>query len=561
MATMHPATLPDYVLNDIYRSAEVSVYRALKKQLPDAYHCYYSRPWLGLDRYGEEKEGEADFVIAHGGGGLLIVEVKGGRVARRPNTEQWVSTNRHRITNKIKNPVEQAKKCKYRILEKLKEQPGWKPHYITLRHGVVLPDSSSPKTDLGPDMPRYIFAFGEDMEHLGDWVDGRLQRTFDEDDRPGRGLGQDGMSALYNLLSAPFVLRPHLARAVAEDDRTIERLTDEQYHVLESLEGIQQVAISGGAGTGKTLLALQKVCLMEERGWRTLLVCYNAPLGKRFRNILSGCDPVTAGSFHSICSELAQRAGIALDEGDGSREFFDEVLPQALIDAISADDSLRFDAIVVDEGQDFRADWLAALRLALRDAQASVFYVFFDDNQKVYGDREELNSELPQASYLLTRNLRNTKAIRRTLLPWYLGRTTRATGPEGTPVDWRVVDGTQNLNSRLSTELDDLIGRQGFAPGKIAVLTARGIDDHPFGVTSRIGNHDVVRADQWDQDQIVFDSVWRFKGLDRVIVLIIDADKLTKPELIYVALSRAKALLKVFGKKSDIDRLKGSPER
>ena len=61
MATMHPAVLPNYVLNDIYRSAEISVYREFEKQLSNSYHCFYSRPWLGLDRFGEEKDGEADF--------------------------------------------------------------------------------------------------------------------------------------------------------------------------------------------------------------------------------------------------------------------------------------------------------------------------------------------------------------------------------------------------------------------------------------------------------------------------------------------------------------------
>ena len=502
-----------------------------------------------------------DFVIAHRDRGLLVVEVKGGRVARKPKTEQWVSTNRLDITNNIKNPVEQARKSKYRILEKLKDYPGWKPHFITLHHGVVLPDSSKPKIDLGPDMPRHIFAFGEDMAQLGEWAESRLKRQPDEDDQPGKGLGQDGMSALYNLLSAPFELHPHLSRVVAEGDRTIERLTDEQYEVLESLERIPQVAISGGAGTGKTLLAQHKACMLGEQERRTLLVCYSAPLGKRFRNIFSGCDPVTAGSFHSICSELARHADIVVEEGGEPGNFFDEILPQALVDAISADDSLRFDAIVVDEGQDFRADWLAVLRLALKDSQNSVFYVFFDDNQKVYGDREELVSEIPQVPYVLTRNLRNTKAIHRTLVPWYLGRTTRATGPEGEPVNWCVVGKGRDLNSRISTDLDDLIGRQGFEPGEIAVLTARGIDNHPFSATGRIGSYDVARADQWDLNQVIFDSVRRFKGLDRVIVLVIDVDELTEPELIYVALSRAKVLLKVFGRKSDIDRLKGAPEQ
>lgn len=64
MGTMYPNIIPDYVTRDPYRSAEIAVFELLKKRLSDKYHCYYSRPWLGLTSEGEEREGEADFVVA-----------------------------------------------------------------------------------------------------------------------------------------------------------------------------------------------------------------------------------------------------------------------------------------------------------------------------------------------------------------------------------------------------------------------------------------------------------------------------------------------------------------
>jgi hypothetical protein len=90
MAQMYPSRIPDYVLRDPYRAAEIDIYNRLSEQLPADYVCYYSRPWMGLSPDGEEKDGEADFVIAHRDRGFLTVEVKGGRVARREGTEQWV---------------------------------------------------------------------------------------------------------------------------------------------------------------------------------------------------------------------------------------------------------------------------------------------------------------------------------------------------------------------------------------------------------------------------------------------------------------------------------------
>lgn len=291
-----------------------------------------------------------------------------------------------------------------------------KTPYVITRH----------KTDLGSDMPLSIFAFGGDMNHLAAWVESRLLKLGDtDDDEPGNGLGKGGMTALYNLLSAPFELRPHLARGFADDENAIERLTREQYEVLQSLEEFRQVAISGGAGTGKTLLALQKASMLAENGIRTLLVCYNGPLGEFLRTKLEGCETVTVGSFHSVCSRLAKQAGVAVPKTKTSADLYDEILPQTFLEALVKEENLRFDAVIVDEGQDFRADWLAALRLSLRDGDKSIFYVFFDDNQKVYGDREELLPELQRQPYKLIRNLRNTRAIHRAFVPWYAGKVTR----------------------------------------------------------------------------------------------------------------------------------------
>ena len=54
---------------------------------------------------GDEREGEADFVVAHPLYGFLVIEVKGGAASRRVDTKEWYSKNRLGITNKIKYPV------------------------------------------------------------------------------------------------------------------------------------------------------------------------------------------------------------------------------------------------------------------------------------------------------------------------------------------------------------------------------------------------------------------------------------------------------------------------
>ena len=58
-------------------------------------------------------------------------------------------------------------------------------------------------------------------------------------------------------------------------------------------------------------------------------------------------------------------------------------------------------------------------------------------------------------------------------------------------------------------------------------------------------------------NQLTFDSVWRFKGLERQIVLLVDLDQAKdRSELHYVAFSRARTLLTVFGDRFDVEHLR-----
>ena len=54
-----------------------------------------------------QADGEADFVMIHPDHGVLVVEVKGGRI--RTSEGEWYSVDRHGAEHEIKNPFEQAR--------------------------------------------------------------------------------------------------------------------------------------------------------------------------------------------------------------------------------------------------------------------------------------------------------------------------------------------------------------------------------------------------------------------------------------------------------------------
>jgi hypothetical protein len=553
---MFPGTIPDYLRRDKGRSAEIRVYELLSERLPDAYACYWSRPWHRFTPDGREQDGEVDFVVAHAKLGLLAIEVKGGRVSCEGESGQWISKDRYDIQYRIKNPVDQARKGKFRLLELLKASSDWQTRYLNIRHGVILPDNARPKHALGADAPLELFAFGDDLQNLGRWVKERLQSGKTD----AVGLGADGMEAIYRILATSFELRPHLARRLSEDIQKIERLTAEQSWIIEALEDNPQMSISGAAGTGKTVLALEKALRCATAGKRTLFVCFNNALSCHLQSMTGSQENLIVSSFHALCGSMAHRASISIPEAP-SKQVYDRLLPEALLSSFDSNPDWRFDTIIVDEGQDFTDSWLDTLRLCLKHPDESEFYVFHDDNQKIFTAERAFLESLPQAKYRLNRNLRNTRAIHKVLEPWYDNRRVLPVGPEGVDVEWIKCRNTSQAYAKAATIAAELIKSRQLLPSQIAILTGKSRESCDLFKRDRVAGCVIKRADENTRGkELVGDTVRRYKGLESKCVLLVDIDHLTNPELIYVALSRPSVLLYVLGSHGDLERLKSGQE-
>lgn len=552
MAKMVPAQIPDLLVNDRKRRAERIVYEALANELSDDFVVYWSRPWHRFRQDGTGQDGEVDFVVAHPDLGVLSIEVKGGTVSC-DDQGQWRSRSKGGVVYNISNPVFQAAKGKHRLLELLKKHRKLNRRFLHLCHGVVLPDNSRPSHDLGADAPLELFAFGNDfaVKKIGAWVRARLESGANACDP----LGPDGMRILHEIVASSFELRPHLAASLAQDMKQIELLTSAQSHLLEALEGNRQMAVAGAAGTGKTLLALEKAMRCSQSGQRTLLTCFNNALAAYLKRLVGDVENLTIASFHEFCGKMAHAANISLPN-ENVVSFYDDILPSSLERALSENAQLRLDAIVVDEGQDFRDHWLYALQLSLNDTDNGCFHVFYDDNQRIYGGDQGFIEALPKAKFRLNRNLRNTKSIHRSLLPWCGARDIISVGPRGEPVQWTEAKGRDQAYTYASAFVSDLVKTEQLRVEDIVILTGGTRKDCALFGQATIGGAKLVTASEANQaGSIVCDTVRRFKGLETRCVVLIDIDQLRSDELIYVALSRPSLLLKVIGPAVDIERL------
>lgn len=551
-----PAELTGQIIRDPKRSAEVNLFNQLELQLGAGWVVFYSVAWIGRFRSDNSlHDGETDFIIAHQKFGVLLVEVKGGRIDYDGSRGQWTTTDRNGGVYDI-NPFNQVKKNKYDLRDKIKSLPGWGHVRVNLGHAVAFPRAIISKdTKLPLDAPEEIIIDAHDMNRLPQ----RLQEIMGYWHSQENALvGDDGhklIEALIDLLAPTTTLPNPLSIQIADEEKEIFRLTAEQYRLLDFLNRTRRAAISGAAGSGKTMMAVEKAKRLAKEGFRVLLVCYNSPLGKHLKaacaEVLNevGKDKFFAGTFHGWCAHVALEAGLPLPAKNGSPDW--ENYPEALLQGLEIRPDLLMDAVVVDEGQDMEELWWVVLTDSLSDRNDSLFYVFYDDNQIVNpATRDPSHPPIPDDLHLmqfpLRENVRNTRAIHKLATGFYDGGPSEPHGPSGRTVEMFEYTSQGELQKELSRLLHRLLVVEDIAPDQIAILTPRSLGQSALPK--------ILEAFGTRQKQVFLSSISTFKGLERPVIIIAELDEVfmglpdrVRDALSYVGTSRPRNYLSLLG--------------
>jgi len=572
------------------RQAERLVFDRLRAALPDRVVLLPNVRWIARDR-GHEIEGEADLVVADPDRGLLVFEVKAGEIRRDEFGRWWAGRNRLE-----RSPFEQAAASRHALVRKLAELPEWEAGLRpTAGQGVALPDVDLASAGrrlglaaLGPDVDldlildqlRLLPGDGA-ADDLRAWLD----RAFVLWSREGGGSatgtrppGEKGVALLRDLVTSPVELHSLLRNELVEGEREVVRLTTGQIAILNTLRGQRRASIIGGAGTGKTMLAAEKARRLAREGFRTLLVCFNSPLARMLAaetdETAAATGLLTVSTFHQLCEDLGREAGTLPPKPADPvpPTWFSETLPDALDAAIERDGG-HFHAIVVDEGQDFEVGWLASLDALLETPKEDVLYVFHDPAQAIYRDDAVADLGLPE--YPLETNCRNAQPIHDVIRRFAgEGLASLALHQGGRPpelieagTDADVIEALRRLLHRLRVD-------EGVAPWDIAVLTGVSLEDSVVWRHRTFGN-EVLWNGQVDDaghtlglaanlvpappdDAILCDSIRRFKGLERPVIVLVElkSDDKRLDQMLYVGASRARQHLAVIGSAAVLERLR-----
>lgn len=549
MARLIPQVRPE----DVPADSERLVLTALLA-LPNEFVVMHSFPWLRplRDLANEPlNEGEADFVILSPSHGLLVVEVKGGIPELRERT--W-----YRGEQVMRDPFEQARRNRYALLDALEERTGRRitrnmfpygdlvvfPH---CRYVGALPMNTDPR----------VLVDGGGLPHLAQHV----ESAFAAWQRRPCELTPTQFEDMLGALLPKLRLMRCVGAELASEGARIVQISAEQRETLKGLLSNRRVLVEGAAGSGKTLLALEFAVTLASGGKTILFLCYNRHLAAYLQELVRR-EPRLRGregsleiaTYHAYALALARRGHVEFEvPRDGATSFWDDEVPliveQALETLRSRGGAPLFDAVVVDEAQDFSREWWVTVESLSREGRGGGLYVFLDLHQSLRGE-----SEAPPVSGLirfpLVTNCRNTRAIARGAGRIVSAPVVLLAGmPEGEVPRVRQVGGASAGAGAVAEEVRQLF-RSGVAPNQIALIGPMSLESSPL---CRSGGLDGVPyvgdPAAWRGGRgILVTTARAFKGLEADVVIIYGVDRFTDVFTmrdLYVAWTRAKHRLVV----------------
>ena len=503
----------------------------------------------------EQKDYELDLVVLMPALGIVVLEVKGGAVWV-DSSGIWHQGNLNR--QRVIHPVDQCRDGKYALRAFVERDPRWRDTSRTRvrwGHAVVLPFTGLEDDFDTPDCPRWLISGERDLDDLAS----RLRNVVDRQETGHRRPDEDDVALIREIVLGRSFPTFDVTSEADEREAASDRLTQEQAALLKVTRLITRMEVRGGAGSGKTILALTQAKDLtrgqgERRPQRVALLCYSIGLSQYFKRQLSTVNRHHRPAFVGNFEDLARHWGITEFADRDDSDFWERRLPEQMRDiAAELPESKRFDAVIVDEAQDFADLWWHAIMKALKDEEDGGLYVYSDENQRIFARFGR--PPVPLVPLILDHNLRNTQQIAKAFGPLAPMRM-HLRGGEGAQVTFVSCELSEVIdvaNDQVDQLLDD-----GWGPEHVALLTMG--SRHPI----QIERWDAEGPDGywrsfWEDDDVFYGHVLGCKGLERKAVVLCVNTKGNEraKEMLYVGMSRATDRLIVVGDRQVVREIGG----
>lgn len=557
--------LPPYIDRSCKSSGEKALFEIFK-------NSPFTKDWivlhsLNLSLHTVRLYGEIDFLILIPGGGIFVMEVKGGDVKCIDGV--WHYTNKFNVTNTSNvGPFNQARDAMFSLRSAIEKEFGKGHRFTKILSGFLCAfphisfDKHSVEYESWQILDKDSIQSGTEIffknlvqqfiqKHKG-------QRWFSEKDSLPDA---NDLNSLCDFLRGDFERVRTVKERLAEFDKEVKKYTEEQYRILDSIQLNDRSVTQGSAGTGKTMIALESAVRAAAEGKTVFLTCYNRLIGEWMqKQVDEWKDKITISSLHSFLIE--QSKGFDYDNNQRSKEdFYSKYLPTLLKGIYQKGISKKFDKLIVDEGQDLiREEYLSLFDSMVTGGLSNGNWEIYGDfeRQAIYAQlsRTEMLSLLKGSSqhsnFLLKINCRNTKQIgeETSLISGFEKPPFLLEHLEGIPVEYIFYADEAHQKLLLSEQLQKLSVAK-LPLNELMIISPRKFENScsnsfsGFTIREIKSNGEILTT----QNFYGFATVQSYKGMESNYVLITDIEDLSSEiakSLLYVGMSRARYGLILF---------------
>lgn len=516
--------IPSAPTSDTKSAAEKRVFEKLRL-LPgfEDWTCLHS---LRLSKSDYNTCGEIDFLLI-GPAGVFVCEVKGGGVSY--NGKSWTHRNRYGQENSNnRGPMKQAEQAMFSLKSNLEDPPvplsardllfGWFVLFPDIDFDVRSEEWNGAEIlDQKKILNLEVFA-NSILEMISYW-----KTTTESHARRKKVMSEEEISALTEHCRPMFDRSPSMRNMVSTAVDSSNALTVAQYDVITKIEKNRRLVCEGGAGTGKSFIALEIARRRRDAGMSVLFTAKNPNLLTFLRG-QQDTDDIFFIEYDKAVQERRQWDFVVVDEAQ---------------DVITTNNHFGI-ADLVTGGND-QGQWLVCVDSATQTG----FYGEFDEKQFDV----ILNGSF---NIFLSENCRNTGNIV-TQMGIVLNKDMESTRlADGPPVLWTppLLDVRSEAHA-LEGFLGEILLQQGFEQQDVTILELNSkyspLNLLPKPLLRNIQKIDVENLKSWPFRGIGVSSVRDFKGLESNVVCLVGAREIKSIEearnMLYVAMSRARALL------------------
>ena len=500
--------IPEKPRNFDPASQEGLIFDALAS-LSEDYYVFHSFR-ITDTREGIFHESETDFVILNRTKGVICLEAKAGRV--RYENGCWLYGSGIPMHNG--GPFNQASANKYKLMRYISDSSmAFVLEKCKFFHAVWFPSVSNDRLrsmTLPSEGDKTLVLTKEALSDPEEFID-RVY-ALELPSRVQTNLSEFECKRLVREIFCPqFNVFPSASFEADLKKIVFHRLLDEQAGILDFLDEQLTAAVNGAAGTGKTMIAVEKARRHAAFGEKVLFLCFNTQL----KDYLENNYAREFVSYYTI-------AGFACKICNTARPDYKEL--KSKLEDYYISGSFPYKHVIIDEGQDFgseaieETDIIQLIHDIIVDTdQGGTFYVFYDRLQLIQArEMPKFISDL-DCRLTLYRNCRNTENIAVTSLRPITERKPRVFdgAVKGAPAKLHFCDSVQSEHERIDVIIDELAA-DGYRD--IVILTCK------TEATSVLSNS--VKGGRY-RNKYLFTTCRKFKGLEADVVVLVDVDKTT----------------------------------